>query len=595
LLFFGPDPPVLVESPIVIPVAVRARRRALLAAAAVGTLVLGCGGDPAEPPVVNCDEIAPTVLQPGAATIIDPAETGGCVRFPDPSSGAEHLVVALSTAGTEAPDGVEAPYVLRMGIPATAAPPAATLRSPYVGGFGPADRALEFHHRLRERERAVRPVFDAPDLSRSGVAAVPPVVGHQRTFKVCASTSCSSFVDRPSTAQFVGDKVAIYVDDEAPTPGYTPTQLAEVGALFDDFLYPIDTAAFGAESDVDQNGVVVVLLTQQVNNLSGSCNQTGSVILGYFFGTDLVPGQQGSNGGEVFYGLVPDPDNANCTISQAYATRLLPPTFVHEFQHMISYNAHVRVNGGLAEDTWLNEGLSHFAEELAGRLIPDERCAPSGPSQTPDCFTQFTFSNVSNAYNYLSDLEQHFLIEPGSSSGTLEERGANWLFVRWLADHFGAPAPLGTSVTRALVQTNRLGAANVAAVAAQPFATLVTEWQLANYLDDLGGSFTPANSRLQYASWDFRELYGSLHQQAPNTFPCRASLSPCPEALRYPLQPDTAGSVYERRGTLRAGSGRHLLVQQAAGGQAVDLSLADTSGGAIPAAAQARLGVIRLR
>ena len=65
---------------------------------------------------------------------------------------------------------------------------------------------------------------------------------------------------------------------------------------------------------------------------------------------------------------------------------------IHEFQHMISFNQHVLVRGGNAEETWLNEGLSSFAEELGGRLVPDALCANT------DCLTQFSLINLDNAY-----------------------------------------------------------------------------------------------------------------------------------------------------------------------------------------------------
>src|SRR5262249_44450926 len=160
-------------------------------------------------------------------------------------------------------------------------------------------------------------------------------------------------------------------------------------------------------------------------------------ILGYFFGLDLLPSQQHSNDGEVFYGLVPDPGNSSCDISKDFATDFLPPTFIHEFQHMISFNQHVVMRQGVSEITWLNEGLSHFAEELGGRLIPDAECQPAFTT----CRTQFLGGDVENAYDYLNDPESSFLIEPGNSTGTLAERGANWLFVRWLADHFALTQP----------------------------------------------------------------------------------------------------------------------------------------------------------
>ncbi len=43
-------------------------------------------------------------------------------------------------------------------------------------------------------------------------------------------------------------------------PGTTALDLQHVGDLFDNYLHPIDTTAFGGESDLDANEVVIVLL-----------------------------------------------------------------------------------------------------------------------------------------------------------------------------------------------------------------------------------------------------------------------------------------------------------------------------------------------
>jgi hypothetical protein len=567
----------------------------------LAALVAACGTEPEDPPdngggtppppppppvLGACAAAVDIALQPGDHVIVNPASGGGCVRFPAAGDGgAEYVYAAVATNGTETALGSSVSY--RLTGTSEVATSEASLASaplppeidPSLGAFTRPKTREAFHGLLRSRERAMAASSGAVfNFGSAGTSAVvPPTIGHERTFKVCKTTTCSDFVSVPATARHVGPKGAIYVDNTVPAGGYSQADLNQVGFLFDNYLYPIDTTAFGRESDLDNNGVVVVLLTDQVNALSGDCNAEGSVILGYFFGSDLLPGQEGSNGGEVFYGLVPDPNNASCTISLSYASEYLAPTFIHEFQHMISFNQHVLIRSGASEDTWLNEGLSHFAEELGGRAIPDEHC--SG-----DCFTQFVVGDAGNAYRYLRDVEAHFLVEPGSSGGTLEERGANWLFVRWLADHFGADEN-GTTLTRALVGTNRLGAANVAAVTGTPFATLVPEWQLANYLDNLP-AFVPASPRLQYESWNFRSTFEAFNAQAPGSYP-----------RPYPLVPDsTLTGAYSRQGTLRAGSGRHLRIVQAPQASTVTLHLTDGSSQTIGSSSAApRIGIVRVR
>jgi hypothetical protein len=386
-------------------------------------------------------------------------------------------------------------------------------------------------------------------------------------------------VDVTGTAKHVGPKGAIYLDNTVPAGGYTQADLDSVGFLFDNYLYPLDTTSFGRESDLDNNGVVVVLLTNQVNALSPDCNTSGSVILGFFYGNDLLAGNPGSNGGEVFYGLVPDPDNGGCSISHDFARSYLAPTFIHEFQHMISYNQHVLIRGGSTEETWLNEGLSMFAEELAGRQVPDAVCFQN------DCLSQFAFFTLDNAYQYLTDPVHNYLVGPDRIPLPLEEYGSAWLFVRWLADHYASDATLGTDLTRDLDATTTRGASNVTRVTGKSFSSLVTNWQLANYLDDLPG-FTPADPLLQYTSWNLRQVYASLNAQVPSRFP-----------RPYPLEPPIASNgVFNETGTLLGGSGRHVLVDQDAGAPGATLKLTGSDGStALPASAGPVVGVVRTR
>ncbi len=544
-----------------------------------GLLSLACndGTGPGDGPSLVCTDASTEALAVGEHRILNPLEADACVRLPAaPTSGAEHLYVAVSTEGRETEDGSSAPYALTGSAPGTVTPPAPM--SALLSAFQGATPAGVFHRMLRERERTLaagpsRALFDQARVRAA--ASVPPLLGEERTFNVCTNRQCNAFAQATATAKAVGQRVAIFVDNEAPSGGYSDAELAEVGTLFDDYLYPIDTVAFGRESDVDDNGVVIVLLTQLVNALSPNCNSTTSVILGYFFGADLLPispGNSGSNEAEIFYGLVPDPTNPDCTVSQSFASSRLPATFIHELQHMISFNQHVLIRDGVSEDTWLNEGLSHLAEELGGRQIPASECPVSG-----SCVHDFIRGNLENAFDYLASPEDHFLIEPGSSSADLAERGANWLFVRWLVDNFASDTLLGTNLTRLLVATRLTGVTNVETVLGEPFEELVPEWQLTNYLDDLSGFQAPP-SRLRYKTWNFRAAADSIGRP-------------------FPLEPDvTSGVGYAHTGTLRAGSGRHVLVVQDAGASAVDLRLTGPSGEEpVSATVQPRIALVRIR
>jgi hypothetical protein len=580
-------------------------RKRAFSAAVLATFLAACGGEPSGPnpgPDLNCAQVQPTSLAVGEFTIIDPTAEGPCVSVPSVpaagSGGAEHLYLAVSTAGAEVSGGITAPYSIT-GDAAGAVTSVTELPSPLVSAFKPPTTAARFHRMLRDRERflATDPahqLFGAREGRVRPSLAAAPALNDPEDFFVCTTTDCNDFVTVDSHVRALGDKVAIYVDDvvysdlkyAGPDARYTDAELQDIAKVFDDFLYPLDTLNFGRESDIDANGVVQVLLTPQINALSGNCNTTGSVILGYFFALDLLP-DPNSNDGEVFYSLVPDPLNSQCTIrKETFAKPNLAPTFVHEFQHMISYNQHAIVRTGNSEDTWLNEGLSHYAEELAGRIVPDT--AGQAPGTT---YTQYALSNYLNAYEYLANPEATFLISPEGTGGSLPERGAGWLFVRWAADQFGSGADnlpafrvRGTDFTRALVQTQLNGSTNVQGASGESFSTLVTQWQLANFLDDLSG-FSPSSDRLRYVTINLRQQFASLHDQDPGSF-----------AREYPLAPDsTKTGVYSRTGTLRQGSGRHVRIIQGAGAQGVQFLLATPTGGAVSATAVPRVGLVRVR
>ena len=551
-----------------------------LLAAATGC---GDGSGPGGGPVVDCDEIVPTTLSPGQVALEDASETA-CIRIPQAGpAGADYLYIGYSAASEETRDGTSAEFQLTgtAGTP----PPVAVARPAAEAVQVQATPAQRFHSRLRALGQDLARSRPGPRLRARpapSVRAERPTFGEERTFSVLrdaevSGTQPGDYVQVEGTARYVGTHAAIFLDNAAPVEGgYTQEDLDAIGSLFDDYLHPIDVNAFGSETDVNGDGLVLVLLTDRVTRLAG-CGQ-GQIVVGLFFAVDLIEGHVGSNNAEIFYGLAPD---LACGVDRVEAVQALPGVFIHEFQHMINYGQHVLLRDGDAEDTWLDEGLAVMAEELGGRLVPDDRCSEN------DCLTQFQAGNFDNAYKYLSQLNTAYLIGPRQPPLPLTEYGAVWLFVRWLSDHFAADSTLGTDLTRALVQTTRTGAENVVSATQTPFDRLIGEWQLANYLDDHPDYVAlTAGTRFHYTSWDIREVYASFHEQNPVKYPDV-----------YPLEPDVfTGDDYVRTGVLRAGSGKHLLVQHAASAPALDLVLSgpDPASSLTPTVAP-RTIVLRLR
>lgn len=506
-------------------------------------------------------------LAAGEHVIVSGLAASGAVAFPEAGAGgAQYLVVAQFA--TRSPDLATQ---TRFGSQAVAAREATSLE---VFRAEPP-RARAFHARLRSRESAIAArvrQLGGPIPAPAGAAprAVPPPVGSQRTFKVCGDLFCDNLVNVQATVQWLGQHAAIYVDNASPSGGLTGDDLDSLGSEFDAVLYDIAVNAFGAPTDIDANGVVIVLLTAKVNGLIGQPDCQESFVTGFFYAADIAPGFAPQfNNGEVFYGMVPDPLGvASCPRTTQEVTRILPGTFIHEFQHMISFGQRVLLRPGLDEALWLNEGLSHLAEELAG-LHYDSLGQTSKASQ-------FLYGNLYNAYQYLvSPASQPLVTE--DPPGSLAARGAAWLFLRYVADRFGAAA------IQSLVQTTASGAANVEAATSRSFGSLLGDWVLALYVDDLPG-FTPAPQHA-YATWDFRTTFAALHQAFPIDFD-----------RVFPLVPVNApGAALALQGLVASGSGMFAVATQAADGGAFSLTFRPAAGGTLPASRGGQLAVLRLQ
>jgi len=114
------------------------------------------------------------------------------------------------------------------------------------------------------------------------------------------------------------------------------------------------------------------------------------------------------------------------------------------------------------------------------------------------------------------------------------------------------------------------------------FPTLVSQWQMANYVTNLPG-FTPSSNRLQYTSFNLRAVYQA---NFPSVF-----------SKPYPLTPDsTRIGTYARTGVLRGGSGRHVRIIQPVGSVEVAFILTDGAG-SIPLASTTvpRIALVRVR
>lgn len=523
----------------------------------------------------------PITLPPYEAAVIGAGELSSCVTLAV-AVGEEYVVIPQLAARADSPVSTLARVTVG-GV--TSAGEAAAL--PFGGASeAPLSRTLrpraqeELDARLRDAERRLAPTARGSEPYQPPMLAL--TLGSLRTFDVITTLAATEFTKATGKLRFIGAHIGIFVDTSA-FPSYSDADLARIGSLFDTDLYPTVVASFGPESDIDRNGKVLVFLTPRVNALvaANDCGQHGFVT-GFFYGRDLLPSLPHSNAGEIFYALVPDPyANYSCAHAFNDTQRLVSGTFIHEMQHMISYFHHVVARGSESEEPWLNEGLSHIAEELASRVFEARYPPPLGRTTAeqifPDSSQPFITTQLLNSYVYLYSSASHS-VTTFVGSGSLEERGAAWLFLRWLGDQ------KGDGIYRRLVQTSLQGIANVEARTGESFATLFGDFSVAIWADSIPGvprALVPA--RYRFHSRNLRQLMArqALVAGWEDPFPVKPLRIPVGGYGEGPLMPGTM--VYGVLGPFSPGQG------------ALVLGFARKDGSAFGVTEGAQIGILRVK
>ncbi|MGH7717643.1 MAG: hypothetical protein ACREON_02205 [Gemmatimonadaceae bacterium] len=551
-----------------------------IALAMVGASLLACGDDdPSGPEVCEGDSGTIAQLNPLQGIVVAADVLERCSTLP--GAGANYLIVPqFATSGSATP------VQYTIGSEAGAV---ASIAARVQGHEPELSRQAAFDRALRDWERGMRA---SPELSRraaASVAATLPEPNSTRDFKVLASLGANpQFETSTASLRFVGTRILLYVAVDAPSSGFTDQEVVALGQLFDRDLFDLAIANFGTVSDIDANERVIVLLTPVVNRLTpaSSCASQGFVT-GFFTGFDLTNTGSSSNRAEIFYALVPDPSGQlSCAHSVAQIKSLVPATFIHELQHMISFNEHVLVRNGSAEELWLNEGLSHIAEEIASLYYERRFPAPQGrtnPQQIfPDSAGPFITGNLINSYRYLASTGSTSVTSV-AGTGSLGERGATWLFLRWLGDH------KGDAIFKRLVQTNQIGIANITAQAGEPFRALFGDFSIAVYTDSIPGTArTQVPERFRFESRNLRQLYQTLFNAS------QSGGQPSPSVPRpFPIELRTLPPDQQASDNMLPGTMEHFEIRSATASE-IELVFRRAGGEPFAATLNAQVGVFRL-
>jgi hypothetical protein len=458
---------------------------------------------------------------------------------------------------------------------------------------GDPERGLALEARIREMgRREVMPLARrvretvgdrlAPSYDRRGAIPTNVALGEFLELNANANASCAVPSMRTGRVAAVSARAVVVHDTANPAGGFTDSDYQRFAVTFDTLITPVNDAAFGAPTDIDRNAKVVIFFTRAVNELTpaGATFYYG----GFFHPRDLLPRQQngaafceGSNEGEMFYMLVPDPAgevNGNRR-RIGFVDSVTIGTLAHEYQHLVNAGRRAYVNDATTdEEVWLNEGLSHIAEELvfyrATGMAPRQNLggAQFGAQPYDGLFTEYLAPNVARLRVFLLNTHN---FSPYTAGDGLATRGAVWTFLRYLADRRGAG---DGDVWMRLVNTRTAGLVNLAEVFGPDVLRMLREWTVSLYTDD----YVPGvASPLSQPSWNFRSAFPAL-PVLPRSYPLL-------EGVRT-LADDATQTV-----VLNGGSGAFLRFSVAAGRAA---AIRVTSNGFAPPAT-VRATIVRTR
>jgi hypothetical protein len=250
---------------------------------------------------------------------------------------------------------------------------------------------------------------------RLAQAAPAPSVGDAASFWVNNGTATLEGDSQRTARLHTITPHAYFWVDSADEATLDAAKLAELADAFERQIRPRVTALFGEEANpgIDGDPHLYMVLSSVVGSAPGR-----SGMMGYFWPRDPVEAggtgndlRQHANQKEVLFlspALMDQPDVTG------YGT------LAHEYQHLIMFSAKSRIDGTpRTEDTWLDEGFSMLAMDVAGYGLQHGDAYVSQEvadfQADPAAYSLTDWTHNPHGYSY----------------------GLSYLFVRYLVDRLG--------------------------------------------------------------------------------------------------------------------------------------------------------------
>jgi hypothetical protein len=358
-----------------------------------------------------------------------------------------------------------------------------------------------------------RRVFAVPETGRKAPAprarAGTPAVGTSRVWLGLNDVE-GRFYRKSFRLRAVGEHIEVWVADDLAFPAgdcrkdpvvVTDQQVTGLVHEFDTVIYPRETAAFSVPRDRDgtdplldgdytgDGGKTVTLVDNVRDDNYVDFPKADTYIAGFFSSQLNALVDRNVMTIDAYdwkhrTGVNP-PDHATddlCT-SRPSKPHLYEGTFAHEWQHLLqSYT-------DPAEEPWVNEGLSDYAQSLVGYVDATRSVHRRGADAHLICFQGFGI--VKTAYNANprdcgGPQNSLNLWNEGRPAEVLADYGIAYQFMLYLRDRFGPDV-----LSRIHRDGTGQGIAGVAAALPVPFYDVLHDFQTMTLVDKLTGDRDP--------------------------------------------------------------------------------------------------------
>jgi hypothetical protein len=584
-----------------------------------------CGGGttqpappPAPPPPPPPPIGARLQLAPGDVRVLSDAASTRAFAVEGIAAGSEYQVIVMSGSRVEgavsplrfeaSATGAGASVVPGSRVDLSASPGRSTL------GLLGTDEGPTWHTDLLAGSDEALARAGATVQKGARRAGAVPVVGEMMTFTSAfgvpaGSNPCFNGSAIAGTVMSVGARFVLV--EEIAAAGYlTTSDYDAINSELHGLVDKVDEAYFGAPGDIDGNQRVIIFYNWEPNRRG----VIGGAVTGQNFAdAGTCPN---SNEAELIWVSAADPDGTvGPAVSIAFTKDIAPGLIAHEYQHLLNATQRLVLGSGTygdgsLEEAWLNEAMSHVAEEVAGLYeIGGEVRSNYGFAEvgagwlpaTPHPFNVFLGLNLLRAAQYLAGPAEISALDTQSQMVGSPVRGWGYLFLRWLADRYAPASPAGIvpgSGEEALFRelstggpTHETGVGNVLRAIqtvsgeSPTWDEVLSQYFAAPAVDDANASLP---DEVQFATWDFPRLFDEMQSAAVPGLEAGYPLAPVDVAVG-------SGASSTLTFDLGASTAQYFRLQAEAASPDMLVELTAPSGANVPSSARVRIIVVRTR